>query len=94
MITTLEQTTSDIGGLNSKLRRRSHLQAVNRNNWAISQAKVSAATTAVDERLENLKVTQSSIIDGLSERLDQFVRHEFQKVEESQRFFRGQGANV
>ncbi|TKA57290.1 hypothetical protein B0A49_11673, partial [Cryomyces minteri] len=86
LISTLGRTTNDIGGLHSKLRRRSDLQSHNRRRWTSSQAQVSDTTRTVDDRLHALQSQQSNLVTSLSSRMQGFVRDELHKLEASQSF--------
>ncbi|KAF2088802.1 kinesin-domain-containing protein [Saccharata proteae CBS 121410] len=86
LISTLGKTTSDIGGLHSKLRRRSNLQSVNRQNWNSSQQQVSGTTQSVDERIAIFQSQQQNLMVQLSERMQGFVQDELQKLGASQAF--------
>lgn len=86
LISTLGRTTSDISGLNSKLRRRSALQSTNRNHWSSWQDTISESTAAVDARLDALRSTQETMLSDLSSRMQHFVQDELHKLQDSQRF--------
>lgn len=86
LISTLGKTTSDIGGLYSKLRRRSDLQTVNRRNWTASQATVTSMTRLVENRMDGLRAQQDALMTSLSTRMQSFVQDELQKLEASQSF--------
>ncbi|KAI9808818.1 MAG: kinesin motor protein cin8 [Pycnora praestabilis] len=84
LISTLGKTVTDVGGLHSKLRRRSDLQQLNRSNWNNSQAQVSDITQLVETRVDEFKVHQDLLVTRLSSRMQKFVGEELQKLEESQ----------
>jgi len=86
LISTLGKTTTDIGGLHSKLRRRSNLQTVNRQNWTASQAQVSDTTRLVEERLDGFQAQQEHLVASLTVRMQGFVQDELQKLQVSQSF--------
>ncbi|KAF2454328.1 P-loop containing nucleoside triphosphate hydrolase protein [Lineolata rhizophorae] len=86
LISTLGQTTSDLSGLHSKLRRRSDLHSKVRSHWTSSQSRVIDTTRLVDDRIAQLRDQQDSLIGGLSTRMDAFVKDEIQKLEASQIF--------
>ncbi|KAI9726881.1 MAG: kinesin motor protein cin8 [Chrysothrix sp. TS-e1954] len=86
LISTLGNTTSDIGGLNSKLRRRSDLQTLNRTNWTSSQSQVSTVTHSVEEKLSAFESHHQSLIAKLSHELQDFVQNETAKLQESRSF--------
>ncbi|KAF2141038.1 uncharacterized protein K452DRAFT_272856 [Aplosporella prunicola CBS 121167] len=84
LISTLGKTTKDIGGLHSKLRRRSNLQSVNRQQWGSSQAQVAGTTSTVEERLAGFQSQQEELMAALSLRMQGFVQDELQKLGVSQ----------
>ena len=86
LISTLENTTSDIGGLKSKLRRRSDLQSLNRTNWASSQSQVSNTTHLVEQRMSAFESQHEQLINALSKRMESFVQEEMAKFQESKEY--------
>lgn len=86
IISTLGQTTSDISGLHSKLRRRSDLHSANRDFWTGSQTKVLQATSLVEERLDNFRLDQEQVLSTLSNKMQSFVQDELQKLEVTRDF--------
>jgi kinesin family protein 11 len=86
MISTLEKTTSDIDGLRSKIRRKSDIQSQNRQHWASSQTHVVDTTRLVEDRIEQFRKQQESMMEGLSARMGTFVRDELEKLGASQSF--------
>ncbi|KAF4541780.1 Kinesin family protein [Lasiodiplodia theobromae] len=80
LISTLGKTTSDIGGLHSKLRRRSDLHAANRQQWGSSQAQVASTTNMVDERISGFQSHQQELMAGLALRMQGFVQDELEKL--------------
>jgi len=86
LISTLGQTTSDINGLRSKIRRKSDLQSVNRRNWASSRTHVVDTTRLVEDRLDSFQEQQERLLSGLSYKMQEFVQDELQKLVESKHF--------
>jgi kinesin family member 11 len=84
LISTLGQTTVDIGGLHSKLRRRSDLQSMNRRHWSSTQSQVSSATMTVEEKLSAFHNEQEQLIASLSTRMQSFVQQELDNLQSSQ----------
>lgn len=84
LISTLGQTTVDIGGLHSKLRRRSDLQSMNRRHWSSTQSQVSGTTTTVEEKLAAFQSQQGRLIASLSMRMQSFVQQELENLQASQ----------
>ena len=80
LLSTLGQTTSDIGDLHSKLQRTSHLHSVNRQRWNLTQGQVSEATTLVDESLSVFHDEQNTLISNLASNMGSFVQSELQKL--------------
>ena len=88
LISTLEQTVSDVGGLHSKIRRKSDLQNINRQGWQRSQSQVSDVTSLVELRLGDFQKEQDQLIAKLSGRMERFVLEELQKLEATQDFLK------
>lgn len=86
LIATLEKTVSDVGGLHSKIRRKSDLQASNRSNWHSSQATVVDVTQLVESRVGEFQVEQEQLMAKLSFRMQGFVHDELQKLGATQNF--------
>ena len=88
LIATLGKTTSDIGGLHSKIRRKSDLQSMNRKNWTSSQSQVSDTTQIVEDRIGEFQARQEQLITRLSSRMQSFVHDELEKLGSSQTFLK------
>jgi kinesin family protein 11 len=86
MISTLGKTTSDIDGLRSKIRRKSELQSQNRRNWTSSQTNVLDTTRLVEDRIEEFQQQQEELMASLTDRMQDFVRDELDKLGASQTF--------
>lgn len=86
LITTLEQSVSDVSGLHAKLRRRSDLHAVNKEMWESTSSGAAAITSLVESRVEEFQVQQSQSLAALSNRLDRFVASEVEKLQANQAF--------
>lgn len=86
MISTLGKTTSDIEGLRSKIRRKSELQSQNRRNWTSSQTRVVDTTRMVEDRIEEFQQQQEELMLSLTERMQNFVKDELEKLGASQSF--------
>ena len=84
LLSTLGRTTTDIDGLHSKLRRRSHLHSTNRQHWASTQSQVSGTTRLVEDRLIALQDQQEKLISNLTQRMQAFVSDELHKLKDSQ----------
>lgn len=76
LINTIGSTTTDIGALHSKLRRRSDLHTVNKQHWAETQAEVSQVTKLVEGRLQQFKDDQTLLVERMQYRLRDFVEKE------------------
>lgn len=88
LIATLERTVSDVGGLHSKIKRKSDLQDLNREGWQASQSKVVDVTRLVESNLEDLKNQQEQLVTQLSSRMQNFVEEELQKLGTTQDLLR------
>lgn len=86
LISTLTKTVDDVGGLHSKLRRRSDLQSLNRNTWGLSQAQVSEVTNLVEFRVDEFRSQQEHLMASVSERMQTFVQEELDKLTSTRTF--------
>jgi kinesin family protein 11 len=86
MISTLGKTTLDLEGLRSKIRRKSDLQSVNRQNWASSQTHVIDTTRLVEDRIASFQEQQEAAMDKLSTRMQTYVKDELENLGTSQTF--------
>lgn len=92
LISTLGQTTVDIGGLHSKLRRRSDLQSMNRRHWSSTQSQVSGTTMTVEDKLSAFQTQQERLIASLSTRMQSFVQQELDNLQASQQMLQEKSA--
>ncbi|KAI9706699.1 MAG: kinesin motor protein cin8 [Candelina mexicana] len=86
LITTVHKTVSDLGGLRSKIRRKSDLQSLNRENWTSSQGHVSDVTQLVEIRVGEFQRQQGQLMTSLSNKMEFFVQEELGKLEASQSY--------
>ncbi|KAI9840939.1 MAG: kinesin motor protein cin8 [Sclerophora amabilis] len=90
LLATVDQTVTDVGGLHSKLRRKSDLETANRSSWKSSQAQVSDVTRLVEMRLNEFQSQQDALAQALSAKMEGFVRQELQSLGESRSFLQDQ----
>ena len=88
LISTLEKTVGDVGGLHSKIRRKSDLQNLNRREWQSSQGQVTDITKLVESRLAEFQAQQGQLVTILSNRMQGFVQEELQKLGATQDFLK------
>ena len=88
LISTLEKTVGDVGGLHSKIRRKSDLQNLNRREWQSSQGQVTDITKLVESRLAEFQAQQGQLVTTLSNRMQGFVQEELQKLGAAQDFLK------
>lgn len=86
LLSTLERTVQDVGGLHAKNSRKSDLHNLNRSTWTMSQAQVSGITELVESRIENFCQGQEEQLSSMSERMRSFVGKEVEKLESTQAF--------
>lgn len=89
LISTIGKTTSDIGGLHAKVRRRSELQALNRTKWTSSQSQVADVSTLVQQRLSVFEAEHQDLISELSNRMAGFIEKDLAEVARSKLFLEG-----
>lgn len=80
LLTTLDQTVNDVGGLHSKIQRKSDLEQQNRTTWKASQTQVSDITIQVESRVQEFQAIQQELIESLSARMQGFVQNELEKI--------------
>jgi kinesin family protein 11 len=80
LITTLGKTVRDVGGLRSKIQRKSELESVNQTSWESSQAQVSSITHLVESRVHAFQTQQEQLIQNLSTRMQSFVQSELDTI--------------
>lgn len=88
LITKLDESVQDLNSLHSKVRRRSDLHILNRETWNSSVARVSEVGQVVDREVENFRVEQSIQLAALSERMEQFLSSEIEKIVSDQVFIK------
>ncbi|KAI4256564.1 MAG: hypothetical protein L6R42_006144, partial [Xanthoria sp. 1 TBL-2021] len=86
LISTLERTVNDVGGLHSKIRRKNDLEAQNLHDWHSSQGKVSDVTKLVESKVEDFRTQQTQLVSLLSDRTQSFVSEELQKLQSTREF--------
>lgn len=86
LMSTLKKTVGDVSGLRAKNKRKSDLQDLNRSTWAMSQSQVSDVTELVESRVQDFRTDQENHISGVSQRMQDFVREELQKLSATQSF--------
>ena len=85
LISTLKQAVTDVGGLRSKIQRKSNVHDINRFKWHESQANVADVTDQVDKKLHSFQLHQEELMSDLSRRIRDFVQAELENHEESRR---------
>lgn len=86
LISTLNKTVGDVGGLRAKNRRKSDLHELNRSTWAMSQSQVTDVTELVEGRIQEFRKDQQNHISSVSQRMQSFVSEELQKLSTTQAF--------
>ncbi len=81
LISKLEQTVADNGGLHSKIHRKSDLHSLNRTGWQSSQTEVADVTQLVETRLVEYLSKQEELVSKLSDRIQIFAQAELCEVD-------------
>ena len=84
LISVVERTVNDVGGLHAKLRRKSELQGSNRKRWKSSQDDVSTITRLIEGRIDKFQIHNGQLLTKLSISLDEFLHAELAKLYTSQ----------
>ncbi|UNI23425.1 Kinesin- motor protein [Purpureocillium takamizusanense] len=86
LISKLNKTVNDVGGLHAKNRRKSDLQSLNRVTWGTSQSQVADVTSMVERRVQEFQDEQLEHISSVRNRMQDFVEEELQKLTTTQSF--------
>ncbi|KAI9733056.1 MAG: kinesin motor protein cin8 [Cirrosporium novae-zelandiae] len=81
LITTLEKTTQDVDGLQSKLRRKSGIRASNQNRWETSKDHVSDLAQTVDQKVDSFQRQQEQLLIELESRIQSFATDELREAD-------------
>ena len=80
LIGTLSQTVHDVDGLHAKIRRKLDLQSLNRQGWQASKNQVASVTKLMESNLASFRVQQEQLVTSLSQRMQDFVQVELQRL--------------
>ncbi|KAI1086067.1 kinesin-domain-containing protein [Rostrohypoxylon terebratum] len=86
LISTINKTVKDVGGLHAKNKRKSDLQSLNRTTWRSAQNQVSDVTMLVESRMEAFRSEQQQQMSSISDRMHSFVQGELEKLTSTQSF--------
>lgn len=86
LLATLKTTVGDVDALRAKNKRKSDLHSLNRSTWKNSQTQVSSVTQLVEERIQEFRKGQEEHISSVSDKMQQFVQGELQKLSSTQEF--------
>ncbi|KAI0099243.1 P-loop containing nucleoside triphosphate hydrolase protein [Nemania sp. FL0031] len=86
LINTLHKTVGHVGGLHAKNKRKSDLQALNRNNWGLAQEQVSDVTSLVEMRIDEFQNEQQQHLANISQRMQTFVKTELEELSSTRSF--------
>ncbi|KAL6233323.1 kinesin-like protein bimC [Aspergillus navahoensis] len=81
LISTLGQTVQDINSLQSKLDRKSELDATNTEIWKASSTEVSDVTKRIDQQVETFQTQHAKLLETTSARVNLFIATELSNVE-------------
>ena len=80
LISTLNQTVRDVGGLHAKISRKVDLQSDNQQRWKYSQDHVSEITSSIEKNTIKFKDQQSEKLSTLAIWLRSYVRAEMEAI--------------
>jgi kinesin family protein 11 len=83
LVTTLDQSTSDVTGLHLKVQRQSELHSRNKGKYGGTKRDVADTTTLVEDRIAAFQIEQQGLLDGLSRRMDEFLKRELDEFDKS-----------
>ncbi|KAL3457912.1 P-loop containing nucleoside triphosphate hydrolase protein [Aspergillus heterothallicus] len=81
LLTTLDETVHDVGGLHAKLERKAELDATNRDIWELSTSEVSDVTKQIDSRVSKFQLEHADLLQSSSGRIADFIANELSEVE-------------
>ncbi|KAI5300514.1 kinesin motor protein cin8, partial [Ascosphaera atra] len=84
LITELKGRGGDLEGLYEKINRKQLIHDTNREMWQSERGNVLAVSDAVDERMNEFQIQQSSVLKDFESRLEAFVSNELQRLDKSQ----------
>ncbi|KAL3446731.1 P-loop containing nucleoside triphosphate hydrolase protein [Aspergillus insuetus] len=84
LLTTLDQTLHDVGGLHAKLDRKAKLDATNRAIWELSTTEVSDVTKQIDSRVDTFQSEHVKLLESSSNRITEFIANELSQVRTAQ----------
>jgi kinesin family protein 11 len=84
LISTLNSSVNDLGGLHAKIQRREDLHDSNKTLWQSSVAQVMDVSSLVDAKIEALQERHARLLASLTERIDGFVTSTTASLEQSQ----------
>lgn len=83
LLSTLDRTVGDVDGLHAKLQRKADLDIHNQGAWQTSTTEVSDVTNQVDARVEAFQQQHSTLVEDMSNKINQFVQAELANVQSS-----------
>ena len=81
LLTTLGSTVGDVEGLHAKIQRKTDLAALNQQAWQTSSTEVSDVTNQIDARLGAFQNQHSTLVEDISNRINQYVANELEHVQ-------------
>lgn len=73
LISTLNSSVNDLGGLRAKIQRREYLHDSNKSLWQSSVSQVLDVSSLVDAKIQALQERHAGLLASLTERIDGFV---------------------
>jgi kinesin family protein 11 len=73
LISTLNSSVNDLGGLHAKIQRREDLHDSNKSLWQSSVSQVFDVSSLVDAKIQTLQERHAGLLASLTERIDGFV---------------------
>ncbi|KAK2732508.1 kinesin motor protein cin8 [Myotisia sp. PD_48] len=83
LLSSLEQSVTDVTGLHANISRRSNIQSQNKSTWEHCAASVIDAAKSVDNRMTTFHSRHSSLLEGLFSRMEALMEKERVSVETS-----------
>lgn len=81
LISTLGQTTADIGNLHFKVQNMSAVNSANRQHWSRARLQVSDVTTRLGNRMRDFQQEQQALADSIVSQIRSFVLTELSNLE-------------
>jgi kinesin family protein 11 len=89
LISRLDETVGDVGGLHAKIRRMTDLEVVNHTSWMRSSGQVATVTDLVEREIGIFTQEQEKMTEGVSDKMGMFVTGQVKRLESAYAYVEG-----